>query len=118
MEEPLLRAVANFWIPIRHVFHFNIMEISPTLEEFSAIIGEPKVSTLIFPTIGEHLFSFVQALLGVSLDTAWHWCMFDKLNIRSIFAYFSWLTVPVTSRPCYNYLNAFYLCILVRKQTL
>ena len=40
--------------------------------------------------------------------------MFDKLNISSIFAYFSWLIVPVIGRPRSHYLNAFSLCILVR----
>ena len=88
MDEPLLRATANHWIPTQHVFHFNDVEICPTLEQFSAIMGEPEVSNLIFPTMGGDLPTLVQALLGVSLDTAKHWCVFDKLNIRLIFAYF------------------------------
>ena len=85
VNEPLLHATANFWIPTQHVFHFNSVEICPTLEEFSAIMGEPKVNTLIFPTMGGDLPSLIQALLGVSLDTAKHWCVFGKLGIRLIF---------------------------------
>ena len=107
VDEPLLCVVTNFWIPFQHVFHFNGVEICPTLEEFSAIMGELKVSTLIFPTISGDLLVLVQALLRVSFDTAWHWCMFDKLNIRLIFAYFSRLTIPVTGRPRSYDLNAF-----------
>ena len=68
MDKPLLRATANFWIPTWHAFHFNSVEICPTLDEFSAIMGEPKVNTLILPTIGGDLLALVQPLLGVSLD--------------------------------------------------
>ena len=114
VDEPLLHAATNFWIPTGHVFHFNGVEICPTLEEFSAIMGEPEVSTLILPTIGGDRFALVQALLGVSLNMTQHWCMFDKLNIHSIFSYFSRLTVPITGRPCSHYLNAFCLCILAK----
>ena len=114
VDEPFLHAVANFWIPTQHVFHFNGVEICPTLEKFSAIIAEPKVNTLTFPTTSGDLLALVQALLGISLDTAQHWCMFDKLNICSIFAYFSWLTIPETDRPHSYYLNAFCICILAR----
>ena len=60
------------------------------------------------------LLALVRGLLGVSLNTAQHWCTFDKLNIRAIFAHFTRLTVLVTSRPCSYYLNAFCLCILAR----
>ena len=68
VDEPFLRIVANFWIPAQHVFHFNGVEVCPTLKEFNAIMGE--VSTLIFLTIGGDLLDLVQALLGVSLNTA------------------------------------------------
>ena len=64
------RATTNFWIPTRQVFHFNGVEICPTIEKFNAIMGEPTVNTLILPTVGEDLIALVQALLGVSLDTA------------------------------------------------
>ena len=48
VEEPLLHAAANFWIPTQHVFHFNGVKICPTLEEFSAIMGDPKSALLSF----------------------------------------------------------------------
>ena len=114
VDEPLLRAAANFWIPTQHVFHFNGVEVCPILEEFSAIMGEPKVSTIIFPTIGGGSSCLGPSSFRCLLDMAWHCCMFDKLNIHSIFAYFSLLTVPETNRPRSYYLNAFYLCILAR----
>ena len=41
VNEPLLRAATNFWIPTWHFFYFNGVEICPILEEFSAIMGEP-----------------------------------------------------------------------------
>ena len=37
VDEPLLRAIAKFWIPTWHVFQFNGVKLCPTLEEFSAI---------------------------------------------------------------------------------
>ena len=40
--------------------------------------------------------------------------MFNKLNICSVFAYFSRLTIPMAGRPCSHYLNAFNLCLHVR----
>ena len=49
VDEPLLHATTNFWIPTQHVFHLNGVEIWPTLKEFSAIMGEPEVST--FPPL-------------------------------------------------------------------
>jgi len=114
VDEPLLCAVANFWIPIPHVFHFNVVEICPTLEKFSAILVEPEVNTLVFPTMGGDLPTLIQAPSVVSLDMAKHWCVFGKLNIPLIFAYFSRLIVPVTDRPRSHYLDGFYLCILAR----
>ena len=53
VDEPLLCPAAEFWIPTQHVFQFNGVELCPTLEEFSAIMGELDVSTLILPTTNE-----------------------------------------------------------------
>ena len=64
VDEPLLHAAANFWIPTRHVFHFNGVEICSTIEEFNATMGELEVNSLILPTIGGDLVALVQALLG------------------------------------------------------
>ena len=90
------------------------MQERAKLEEYNAIMGELIVNTLILPTIGKDLIALVQALLGVSLDMVQHWCVFNKLNICLVFAYFSWLIVPVASRTHSYYLNAFYLCLLMR----
>ena len=70
MDEPLLHVAANYWILSRHVFQSNDVEICPTLEEFSAIIGEPLVNDLVFPTTGSDLPTLIQALLGVPLEKA------------------------------------------------
>ena len=75
---------------------------------------ELKVSTLIFPTICGGSSCLGPGSFMCLLDIAWHCCLFDKLNIHSIFAYFSLLTVPEIDRPRSYYLNAFYLCILAR----
>ena len=40
--------------------------------------------------------------------------MFNKLNVHSVFAYFSQLTIPVAGRTHSYYLNAFCLCLLAR----
>ena len=53
-------------------------------------------------------------LLGISLTVTQQWCMLDHLNIHTVFAYFSRLVVPMTSRKRSHYLNTFYLCLLAR----
>ena len=40
VDKPLLHAPANYCTPTWHVFQFSGVEICPTLEGFSAIIGE------------------------------------------------------------------------------
>ena len=55
VNEPLFRVAANYCVPTQHVFHFNGVELSPTIEEFGAIMGEPKIDNLIFPTVGGDL---------------------------------------------------------------
>ena len=59
VDKPLLRAAANYWVPSRHVFHFNGIELCPTIEEFVAIMGEPEIDDLIFPTMGGNLPSLL-----------------------------------------------------------
>ena len=70
VDELLLRAVANYQIPTWHVFQFNSVEICPTLEEFSVIMGEPSVNNLVFPTMGGDLPTLIQVLLGVPFEKA------------------------------------------------
>ena len=114
MDNPLLCAAANYWIPSRHVFQFNCVEICPTLEEFSAIIGEPSMNDLVFPTMGGNLPTLIQALLGVPLEKEKQWCVFGKLNVHLIFAYFSRLAIPMTEILRSRFLNAVCLCMLAR----
>ena len=52
VDEPLFHAAANYWVPTQHVFHFNGVELCPTFEEFGAIMGEPEIDDLVFPTMG------------------------------------------------------------------
>ena len=87
---------------IWHVFEFNGVEVCPTLEEFSAIMEEPSVNDLVFPTMCGDLPTLIQALLGVPLENPKQWCIFSKMNVRLIFAYFSRLSryhVPDFSMP-------------------
>ena len=58
VDEPLLCA-ASYWVPSRHVFHFNGIELWPTIEKFAAILGEPEIDDLIFPTMVEDLPSLL-----------------------------------------------------------
>ena len=90
------------------------MEIWPTIEEFSAIMGEPDVSTPILSTIGKDSTDLAHDLLGISLAVVQQWLMLNKLNIYMVFAYISRLAVPMADRVRFNYLNVFYLCPLVR----
>ena len=70
VDKPLLFAADEFWIPTQHVSQLNGMKICPTLEEFSAIMGEPDVSTLILPTTDEDFSNLAQQLLGIPLAMA------------------------------------------------
>ena len=88
VDEPLLRAAANYCVPSQHVFHFNRIELCPIIEEFGTIIGEPEIADLIFPTMGGDLPSFLRVVLGVPATTANRWCVFHKLNLRLVFEYF------------------------------
>ena len=100
VDEPLLRAAANYWVPPRYVFRFNGIELCPTIKEFGAIIGELEIDDLIFPTIGRDLPSLLQVVLGVSTTTTNRWCVFGKLNLRSVFKYFFSSILLVGERPC------------------
>ena len=37
VDEPLLHATANYWVPSQHVFHFNKIELCPTIKEYATI---------------------------------------------------------------------------------
>ena len=50
-DEPLRCASANYWVPSRHVFRFNRIELCPTIKEIVVIIGESEIDDLIFPTM-------------------------------------------------------------------
>ena len=73
VDESLLRTVANYWVPSRHLFHLNRIELCPTIEEFVAIMGEPEIDDLIFPTMGRDLPSLLRVLLGVPKTTTNRW---------------------------------------------
>ena len=89
VDEPLLHAATEFWIPAWYVFQFNGVKIDPTLEEFSVIMGEPDISTLILPITDEDFSDMAHQLLGIPLAMAQRWCMLNKLNICMVFTYFS-----------------------------
>ena len=113
VDEPLLCA-ASYWVPSRHVFHFNGIELWPTIEKFAAIRGELEIDDLIFSTIGGDLPSLLQVVLHVPETTANRWCVFGKLSLRLVFEYFSGLGLPEGERPQSYNLRAFCLCALAR----
>ena len=57
--ESFLHVAANYWVPFRHVFHFNKIELCPTIKEFVAIMGELEIDDPIFPTMGGDLPSML-----------------------------------------------------------
>ena len=59
VDDPFLHAVANYWVPFRHIFYFNEIELCTTIEEFVTIMGEPEIDDLIFPTMGGDLPSLL-----------------------------------------------------------
>ena len=56
VNELLLHAATKFWIPTRHVFQFNGVELCPTLKEFGATMGELNFNAIILPTLNEDRF--------------------------------------------------------------
>ena len=114
MDEPLFRAATNYWVPTQHVFRFNGVELCPTIEEFGAIMGEPEIDNLIFPTMGGDLPTLLQVVLGVPLPMANRWCIFSKLNLSLVFTHFFDLTILVNERSHSYFLRAFGLCALAR----
>ena len=114
MNKPFLCAATNFWIPTRHVFQLNGVELCPTLEEFGAIMGEHNFNAIILPTLEEDLFDLTHQILGVPLAMAKRWCNFDKLDIQMVFKYFSQKDIPLVGVKLSRHLNAFYLYILPR----
>ena len=62
VDKPFLRVTANYWVPFRHVFRFNGIELCPTILEFGAIMGELEIDDLIFPTMGGDLPSLLQVV--------------------------------------------------------
>ena len=114
VDEPLLHAAANYWVPSQHVFRFNRIELCPTIEEFGTIMGEPEIDDLIFPTMGGDLPSLLQVMLGVPATTANSWCVFGKLNLRLVVEYFFDQALPKGDRPHSYFHCAFCLYALAR----
>ena len=48
----LVRELAHFWYPETSTFIFGKHELTPTLEEYSVIIGKPLGSELVTPPLG------------------------------------------------------------------
>ena len=103
VDELLLCVATSYWVPSWHVFRFNGIELCPTIKEFVAIMGEPKIDDFIFLTMGRDLPSLLQVLLGIPSITANKWCVFGKLSMRlgsneklklfhqsAYFCYYSW----------------------------
>ena len=59
VDEPFLRAAASYQVTSRHVFHFNKIELCPTIEKFAVMMGELEIDDLIFPTMGGDLPSLL-----------------------------------------------------------
>ena len=113
-DEPLFRATTNYWFPTQHVFRFNGVELCPTIKEFGAIMSEPAIDNLVFPTMGGDLPSLVKVMLGVPLAMPNRWCVFSKLNLSLVFVHFPNLAIPVDERPHSFFLRVFCLCALAR----
>ena len=114
VDEPLLCVATNYWVPSRHVFRFNEIELCPTIEEFATIMGELEIDDLIFPAMGGDLPSLLLVVLGVPETTTNRWCVFGKLNLGLVFDYFSSSGLPEGERPRSYYLHVFCLCSLAR----
>ena len=59
--------LATIGVPTPYVFHFNGVELCPTIEEFGSIMGKLEIDDLIFPIMGGDLPTLLQVVLGVPL---------------------------------------------------
>lgn len=65
VNEPLLHAATELWIPTRHVFQLNGVDLCPTLEKFRVIMGEHDFSAVILSTLAEYLSNLGHQLWGI-----------------------------------------------------
>lgn len=113
VDESLIRAATNFYIPSRHVFQFNGIELCPTIEESDAIMGEWDFGSTILSTLEENLSELAHKFLGISQVMAKRWCKPRKLNISMVISYFFKKALPLAGIEHAYFLNAYCLCILV-----
>ena len=92
VDESLLHAAINYWVPTRHVFCFNGVELYPTIEEFHAIMGELEINNLFFPTMCGDLPSLLQVVLGIPPAMANRWCILASSTL-------SWFLHTFPGRP-------------------
>jgi len=110
VDETLLCAATNYWVPLRHVFRFNKIELCPTIEEFAAIMGELEIYDLIFPTMGGDLPSLLRVVLGVLETMAHRWCVFGKLNLRVVLYTFPiWASLRVKGHDHTTFMHFAYI---------
>ena len=64
----LVRALAHFWCPETSTFIFSKHELTPTLEEYSVIIGKPLGSELVTPPLGIDSTLMFSEFFGVRKD--------------------------------------------------
>ena len=107
MDEPLLHAATEFWVPAQHVFQFNGVELCHTIEEFGAIMGSHDLGAIILPTLKEDLSNLAHQLLGVHLSMAKTWCKSKKLNVSKVFKYLTKKDVPLTGVGRTHHFNTF-----------
>ncbi|XP_056174641.1 uncharacterized protein LOC115667685 [Syzygium oleosum] len=64
----LVRALAHFWCPETSTFIFGKHELTPTLEEYSVLIGKPLESELVTPPLGIDSTLMLAEFLNVGKD--------------------------------------------------
>ena len=69
---------------------------------------------IILPTLEKNPFELAQCVLEVHLSMAKRWCKSKKLNVSTVFKYFTKKDVPLTRTDHSHHLNAFCLYILTR----
>ena len=110
IEWSLLLSASTFWNPQTHVFNFGLNEMSPTIEEFEAILGCRKNKSIAIPKNSRPIVEALQEFLGLDCDVCTSMIHGNKVNFSLLPKLF---INEDGDKKCSKYQeNAFALCMI------
>ena len=92
MDWDLFHASLKFWDPEDHVFRFNMDEICPTIEDFSAILGIDSNLPTVIPTLQNSYTSSIVKLFNLPIPIILRMLFGEGINLLSLFEEFAYQT--------------------------